>query len=307
MRKSWLLSFLVIFIGIIVSDASHARYNEPENCTEIPFGSGRLFSITKPGLPKSYAFGTMHSGDPKIMQMPGLILQAFNAVNTLVVEISLADSNPQKSMSMMFRKPPYSLKRTIGASRFSQLEQIMASYKIPPELLDKMEIWAAATIVGQPPEKIKGSNNEIKYLDKELEKMARVQKKQVLSLETITEQLSLFADQPENLQIEILDEAIQDHVTLEEELGRMTDYYIRGKTGWIYCRMINQMKGSSRALNDFIRRTLLVDRNFTMVERIKNILPRGGIFIAVGALHMPGEKGILSMLQKEGYTVTRVY
>ncbi|MGH6944671.1 MAG: TraB/GumN family protein, partial [Geminicoccaceae bacterium] len=36
-------------------------------------------------------------------------------------------------------------------------------------------------------------------------------------------------------------------------------------------------------------------------------LMRGAAFVAVGALHLPGEQGILNLLARKGYTVTRVY
>ena len=48
-------------------------------------------------------------------------------------------------------------------------------------------------------------------------------------------------------------------------------------------------------------------RNRVMADRMAARLNRGGAFIAVGALHLPGERGLLSLLSQRGYTVTRVY
>jgi uncharacterized protein YbaP (TraB family) len=36
-------------------------------------------------------------------------------------------------------------------------------------------------------------------------------------------------------------------------------------------------------------------------------LEKGGAFIAVGALHLPGELGLVHLLEKQGRTLTRVY
>ena len=44
-----------------------------------------------------------------------------------------------------------------------------------------------------------------------------------------------------------------------------------------------------------------------MVERILPYLERGGAFVAVGALHLPGDDGILSLLEKRGIRVRALY
>jgi uncharacterized protein YbaP (TraB family) len=36
------------------------------------------------------------------------------------------------------------------------------------------------------------------------------------------------------------------------------------------------------------------------------LLDEGGVFIAVGALHLSGEKGLVALLREAGYTVTPV-
>jgi uncharacterized protein YbaP (TraB family) len=43
-----------------------------------------------------------------------------------------------------------------------------------------------------------------------------------------------------------------------------------------------------------------------MTEALLPVFARGSTFVAVGALHMPGEEGILSLLERRGYTVTRL-
>ena len=68
----------------------------------------------------------------------------------------------------------------------------------------------------------------------------------------------------------------------------------------------SQAKGD-RELEEHLGRALIDDRNVRMVERMQPQLRRGRAFIAVGALHLPGEAGILQLLAKRGYTVTPVY
>ena len=52
---------------------------------------------------------------------------------------------------------------------------------------------------------------------------------------------------------------------------------------------------------------LIDQRNARMVTRMEPFLKRGQAFIAIGALHLPGEVGVLNLLAKQGYRVSVVY
>jgi len=52
---------------------------------------------------------------------------------------------------------------------------------------------------------------------------------------------------------------------------------------------------------------ILYDRNERMLDRIIPYLKDGSAFIAVGALHLAGEKGLLQMLKKKKYIITQIY
>jgi uncharacterized protein YbaP (TraB family) len=43
-----------------------------------------------------------------------------------------------------------------------------------------------------------------------------------------------------------------------------------------------------------------------MAERMEPYLKQGGAFVAVGALHLPGEQGLLRLLGRRGYTLPAV-
>jgi hypothetical protein len=51
---------------------------------------------------------------------------------------------------------------------------------------------------------------------------------------------------------------------------------------------------------------LLYHRNRNWVEKLKTLLKEKALFIAVGAGHLPGEKGVINLLRKEGYKLTPV-
>ena len=51
---------------------------------------------------------------------------------------------------------------------------------------------------------------------------------------------------------------------------------------------------------------LIYDRNKTWVQKLAAIMKAAPTFVAVGALHLPGDKGLLNLLKKQGYTVEAV-
>lgn len=51
---------------------------------------------------------------------------------------------------------------------------------------------------------------------------------------------------------------------------------------------------------------LLFNRNRNWIEKMKQILPGHSLLFAVGAGHLPGEKGVINLLKKAGFTVTPV-
>jgi Uncharacterized protein conserved in bacteria len=48
---------------------------------------------------------------------------------------------------------------------------------------------------------------------------------------------------------------------------------------------------------------LLTKRNMNWVSQLKNIMKKESVFVAVGTGHLVGEKGLINLLRKEGYTV----
>ena len=64
--------------------------------------------------------------------------------------------------------------------------------------------------------------------------------------------------------------------------------------------------GEDARLNDLYERELVDARKERMVAAMMNHLAGGRVFVAVGALHLSGETGILRLLERAGWRVRRV-
>jgi len=92
-------------------------------------------------------------------------------------------------------------------------------------------------------------------------------------------------------------------------IGRLIEAYLARDLAGLW-RISEQSGGDgaeAKRLRAIFTRRLLEDRNIRMAERSEARLKEGGALIAVGALHLYGDAGILSLLEKRGYRVTRVY
>ncbi|EPF95860.1 hypothetical protein L258_01834 [Brucella abortus 84-0928] len=52
------------------------------------------------------------------------------------------------------------------------------------------------------------------------------------------------------------------------------------------------------------QKVILTDRNHLMVDRATPLLEKGGVFLAIGALHLPGKEGVVELLRQKGYRLT---
>lgn len=301
--------FTSIFVSLLmgISYPALAEPLPPENCIDRPFDEGRLWKLSREGVPPSYIFGTMHSRDPRILYLPGVVMQVFIASSTAVFETSLKDDELARNQQRLLLSPGESLREKIGAERFDSLAKLVMPYGMSPATLDRIKVWAAATIISQPLPASGKTGRSLTLLDKELEKSARIAGKRVVALESNKEQLDIFDTIPPTVQLEYLDQAMAEHSELDEELEKMTSYYLSGNTGWIACDLEETLAGVSSALNKIMTADLIYIRNHRMVERMLPELARGNVFVGVGALHLPGDEGILSLLEEKGYVIERKY
>ena len=75
---------------------------------------------------------------------------------------------------------------------------------------------------------------------------------------------------------------------------------------WPLTRVMSGDEALAETVIDEFQTRLIDERNVTMRDRALPLLAKGGAFIAVGALHLPGDKGLVALLREAGYTVTAV-
>jgi hypothetical protein len=163
-----------------------------------------------------------------------------------------------------------------------------------------MKPWAAATALSMPvPE-------TGRVLDVVLFQRAQQAGKPLHGLETIAEQLEVFDGLPLEDQVGLLRDAVEQVDGLDAMLAELLAAYKRQDLAAMMAINEAAMAAGDQRLAGEFQRRLIVDRNHRMAERMEPWLNQGGAFVAVGALHLPGEQGIVSLLRQRGYSVRAV-
>jgi uncharacterized protein YbaP (TraB family) len=109
--------------------------------------------------------------------------------------------------------------------------------------------------------------------------------------------------------VALLKQTVDEYERMPRQIGRVVDAYLARDLAGLW-RISQESVGTGaeeRRLNEVFTRRLVHERNVRMAERAEPRLREGGAFIAVGALHLYGSGGVLSLLERRGWRVTRVY
>jgi uncharacterized protein YbaP (TraB family) len=114
-----------------------------------------------------------------------------------------------------------------------------------------------------------------------------------------------MANLPEDFHLEALRETLKMGDLAEDVIRTMKDLYLEGEIGMIIplTKIVSPKTSSSKDYAGF-QDSLITKRNGVMFERSLPLLEKGAAFIAVGALHLPGESGLINSFAKAGYTVS---
>lgn len=120
--------------------------------------------------------------------------------------------------------------------------------------------------------------------------------------ETLEQQLRFFADTPIELQIVEFEVGVREMVENPDVLTEMVQSWAAGDMD-LLDRVFNEDMATS---SPELYQRLLVNRNIAWIPQIEAALEGADdALIAVGAGHLPGDQGVLALLEAEGYALTR--
>ncbi len=280
---------------------------------ELPYGQGRFWRIEVPGAKPSHILGTMHSNDPRVLNLPEPIRAVFRRASSVTMELNFKGGRAKeqqlaRTMSeALLLTDGRTLDQIVGEDRFADIAAAFRPFGVPAESLKRLKPWAIYYLLTVSPGRMANADSGEPFLDVSLAQEAESRGTVVYGLEKPEEQLDVFAGMSEVDQVALLESSIG--YAAEQGLGQETliRLYLAGDLAAIFRLMVEpaRLLGEDY-MTTFIER-LLDARNEVMVHRMDGLLKHGNAFIGVGAAHLPGDKGVLHLLEKKGYKITRVY
>ena len=168
--------------------------------------------------------------------------------------------------------------------------------------------WVVAAMLSVPPCETARKQAGAATLDETIARQAEKQGSTLVGLETVEEQLSVLSGMPLELQTKYLVEVARLGHRATDYFATLVSLYAQRRVS-AYHQLIQTLEpldADGKAMLAFVEEDLTATRNRTMMRRAADILEHGNAFIAVGALHLPGNDGLVELIRKAGYTVTPV-
>lgn len=272
-----------------------------------------LWKLTKPGLEPSYLLGTMHVSDPRMTALSDKVKAALATTKTIALEI--ADLSPQAMGKAIAQDPKLifyfdgtTLDRTLTAQEFAVAKDVLIGAGLPAQAAALVKPWFVYLMMAVPACEIARVKTGKLVLDAKVAQYGKDHGISIVGLESAIQQMKIFAGMPEKDQVELVKFSIAYDDQRENMFETMIQLYLKRRLGLIV--PLSSALAELRALKmegmDRFMKTVVVERNHGMRDKALPLLAKGGAFIAVGALHLVGEEGLVALFRKAGYTVTAV-
>jgi uncharacterized protein YbaP (TraB family) len=293
--------------------AAHAAIRARAAAT--PNGEGRFWGVERPGTPPSHLFGTFHT-DQAVATVPPPAWQALGRARIALFELSAAEQAAMQARlagdrAFAFDETAPPLSRRLDPASLAILGRALAARGIPLDQAERMQPWMLFSLLALPACHLETMAAGAMALDAVLAESASQAGIPQAGLETYEQALAAFHRIPPDRFLAMLVEtsALLDR---EEDIFRTNlDLYAAGRLAEIdaFGRWLSTGPGSapgSAALYDEVMNELIGARNRAWLGPLEDELARGGVFAAVGALHLPGREGLVELLRARGWTVTRL-
>ncbi|MGY6522624.1 MAG: TraB/GumN family protein [Mongoliitalea sp.] len=257
-----------------------------------------LWKISENGLEQpSYLFGTIHVICSEDFKMDDRILSALKSSKKIVLELNMSDPMlVQEMQSQSMNKDFYNIQNDFEQDAKEALDELLTSnYGMGIAQLGIMKpfILSSMVLMKQLPCEAPESY-ELFFTSKSQELGIPME-----GLETATYQISLFDQIPLERQIADLSKMVLTDASAEEFKG-MVDAYTAEDLGKL------QEMITADGLTGEYGEILIDQRNLDWIPKIEKLIKKESTFIAVGAGHLPSEKGVIQLLRAAGYTVEAI-
>ena len=282
------------------------------------FDEGLFWSISKAGEHIGYLFGTLHSNDMRISELKQSVKSALLAADNFCIETFPGvryfspNSGFRSIVKDMMLDEGQRLNDLVDAETYQSIQEQLRMNGFKDERIEKLKPWAAmhalSGIYAAKDASDKSNTNNRVMLDYMLYQMALDNSATTYELETLEELMAAYYAFPVDAQVALLKDRVEHINELSSTAETMIELYLKEDLAEMLSlatRFISQESTDKGYKRTYLKHVLYI-RNIVMAHYMLAPLRRKNTFIAVGALHLHGKEGVLSLLEGYGYQVKRV-
>ena len=258
-----------------------------------------LWRISGNGLAKpSYLFGTIHLICPADYVWTNKMMESLAASDKVCFEMDLDDPAVMMAASEGFMDSTgKKLKDYYTAAEYQQLRKFVKdSLGMDVVMFQQMKPVALQSVIGM---KASRCNDAVSY-EERIMKTAIADHKEILGLEAASEQIDVLESQPDDTVAKSILDDIKNFAESRVEYDKLVAAYKQQDLAALY-KMIVASKDMEQSMAIY-----LDDRNKKWIPNMSGKMKVSSVFFAVGAGHLAGQKGVINLLRKAGYTLDAV-
>jgi uncharacterized protein YbaP (TraB family) len=255
----------------------------------------------------AYLVGSIHVAGTDIYPLDRAIENAFHAADNLAVEIDISKVDALSTGQLMMEYGTYpqgeGLKSNLPEGLYTELGEFFKNYGTDIMLMDMLRPWVISTLIEELQLEALGYSAQQGIDMYFIEKAVEVSKN-IFELETAEYQIELLSSFPDEMMILVIEETLENPLT-EEIMNDLFDAWENGDAAAIESLVYEDMDKYTEFEGYYD--TLYKERNYNMAGEIDGFLADDETyFVVVGAAHLVGEEGLISLLEARGYEITQL-
>lgn len=289
-------------VSLLMAISSLGAFSQEKNKADF---NTLLWRISGNGLQQpSYLFGTIHMVCSEDAVLSDSLKAAIGNSDEIYFEVDMDNLFEMLGvMKKMKMRNDTTLADLLDKADYEKVKKYFEQNEtlLPFSILETYKPLLAASML------MEGSTTceSPEPMEEVIMKEAKSSGKKIRGLETMAYQMSIFDTIPYKMQamqlVDYVDNAGKEDTIENKEYDNLMEAYREQDLS----KLEELTKTTDLGIANFTD-ILLYNRNKNWVEELKTILPDHSLIIAVGAGHLPGDKGVINLLRKAGYTVKPV-
>ncbi|MCR4737563.1 MAG: TraB/GumN family protein [Bacteroidales bacterium] len=246
----------------------------------------------------SYLYGTIHIQDQRVFDFDSTVYRAFASCEAFAMEVLMDELDMKQVQESMYLPKGKTLSGILPKEDFARLDSFCkARIGTSVIFLNTMKpVFLSSAL-----EQAAMPTDQETALDLYFLQQARSQGKLCFGVENYADQIKALDALPLDQQIDMLMKVVDEPA---DESEKMYDSLLQAYLAFDFDEMMRFFADTS--LPGEFSTMLLDKRNMVMLKKFVSLSKAHTLFCAVGAAHLGGDKGLIAMLRKKGYSVEPV-